>query len=112
MVATALRKDLQYGKVAAQEMKQSAHIPYLRHVEDTIVKTKQGFLVSVIKLSGLCFQTLDQSEINLRYHNRNTNIRGLGSSRFAIYGHVIRRAVAPEIAGEFENPFTRELDAI
>ena len=111
MVTAALRKDLRYGKVAAQEMKQSTHIPYLRHVEDTIVTTKQGFLISVIKLSGLCFQTLDQSEINLRYHNRNTNIRGMGSSRFAIYGHVIRRAVAPEIAGEFENPFTRELDA-
>ena len=43
MVAAALRKDLRYGKVAAQEMKQSEHIPYLRHVEDTIVTTKQGF---------------------------------------------------------------------
>lgn len=111
MLAGALRDTLRFGREAAREMAQATHIPYLRHVEDTILLTKQGFLVSVINLGGLCFQTLDQADINLRYTNRNVNIRALGSSRFAVYGHVIRRAISAELEGDFENPFTRELDA-
>ncbi len=111
MVASSLRADLRYGPVARREMGQAVHVPYLRHLDDQTILTKQGFLVSVLRLTGLCFQTLDQADINLRYINRNVNIRALGSSRFAIVGHVIRRAVEPRLEGHFENPFLAELDA-
>ncbi len=110
-VARALRRDLALGAVAARDLDQSLHIPYLRHVEDRVILTKQGFLVAFIALGGLCFQTLDQADLNLRYVNRNVNLRALGSSRFAVYGHVIRRTVQPTLDGEFENPFLAEIDA-
>ena len=111
MVSPSLLADLRYGPVVRREMGQAVHIPYLRHLDDQTILTKQGFLVSVLRLSGLCFQTLDQANINLRYINRNVNIRALGSSRFAIFGHVIRRAIEPGLEGAFENPFLAELDA-
>jgi type IV secretion system protein VirB4 len=111
MVARALRRNLALGAVAARDLDQSLHIPYLRHVEDRVILTKQGFLVAFVALGGLCFQTLDQADLNLRYVNRNVNLRALGSSRFAVYGHVIRRAVQPTLDGEFDNPFVAELDA-
>lgn len=111
MVAAALRRDLAFGQAAARDLPQSLHIPYLRHVHDQAIVTKQGFLLAFLQLGGLCFQTLDQADINLRHVNRNVNLRALGSSRFAVYGHVIRRAVEPKLEGAFDNPFLAELDA-
>ena len=102
---------MKYAKIAARDGKQSDHLPYLRHVHDRVIKTKQGFYLGVIRLNGLCFQTLDQSEINLRFIGRNQTVTGLGSSRYALYGHVIRREVDPRVEGTFDNPFVQELDA-
>lgn len=103
--------DLKFGKQRKAEMSAESHIPYLRHVDDNLVVTKSNFLVGVIRLSGLPFQTMDQSELNNRMFDRNTTFRNLSTSRFAAYATIIRRHITPEIEGEFDNPFIAELDA-
>src|SRR5690606_32031338 len=84
--------------------------PYLRHVDDNLIVMKSGFLVGVIQLSGLPFQTMDQAELNSRMFNRNTTFRNLSTSRFADYTTIIRRHAAPDIEGDFDNPIVAELD--
>ena len=74
-------------------------MPYVRHADEQTLRTKEGFLVSFIKLDGFCFQTADQSEINLRLSARNTLVRALNDSRFALYSHIIRRQVPAVIPG-------------
>lgn len=106
----ALSRDLKFGKERAREMSIEVHIPYLRHVDPQTLVTKSGSLVQIIKLGGLPFQTMDQAELNARFFNRNTMIKALGSSRFALYSTLIRRRIEPEIAGDFDNPFVAELD--
>lgn len=83
----------------------ATHIPYLRHVSNTVVGLENGALLCVIKLDGLFFQTEDQAELNMRSVVQNTMIRALGSSRFSVWSTVIRREVETEIEGTFDDPF-------
>ncbi|MHC2258244.1 VirB4 family type IV secretion/conjugal transfer ATPase [Sinorhizobium meliloti] len=100
-----VREELGFGKVANNERPMSTHIPYLRHVSDTVIGLENGSLLSVIKLDGLFFQTEDQAELNMRSVVQNTMIRALGSSRFSLWSTVIRREVETEIGGAFDEPF-------
>ncbi|MDX0973283.1 VirB4 family type IV secretion/conjugal transfer ATPase [Sinorhizobium medicae] len=100
-----VREELGFGKVANNERPMSTHIPYLRHVSDTVIGLENGSLLSVIKLDGLFFQTEDQAELNMRSVVQNTMIRALGSSRFSLWSTVIRREVETEIGGAFDESF-------
>lgn len=106
----ALRDELGFGNSLKGEVLMSRHIPYTRHVADSVVRLHNGALMSVIKLNGLFFQTEDQAEINLRSAVQNTLIRALGSSRFSVWSTVVRREVKPSLASDFDDPFCRELD--
>ncbi|MEY9772162.1 type IV secretion system protein VirB4 [Sinorhizobium fredii] len=100
-----VREELGFGKIANNERPMSTHIPYLRHVSDTVIGLENGSLLSVIKLDGLFFQTEDQAELNMRSVVQNTMIRALGSSRFSLWSTVIRREVETEIGGAFDESF-------
>src|SRR5260370_22620426 len=110
MVQAAVATPLGFGQIAALEKSVASHVPYLRHVNDQTVRTKDGLFLTTIKLDGFCFQTADQSEINQRLSTRNTLVRAMNDSRFAVYSHIIRREVQPEIGGTFENPFAAMID--
>jgi type IV secretion system protein VirB4 len=83
----------------------SMHIPYTRHVADSVIALQSGALLCVIKLDGLFFQTDDQAEINMRASVQNTMIRALGSSRFSLWSTVVRRQVDSNLEGEFDDRF-------
>jgi type IV secretion system protein VirB4 len=106
----ALQDQMSFGAVSRRERSVSSHLPYLRHVDDFIVKSKSGLLMNFIKLEGFSFQTADWSSINVRMLGRNDLVRTLGNSRFALYSHIIRREVEPTIPSSFDNAFCRELD--
>ena len=102
--------ELGFGKAARAEKPMASHIPYLRHVSDTVIALDNGSLCTILKLDGLFFQTEDQAELNMRSHVQNMMIRALASSRYSLWSTVIRRQVCPEIGGRFTNDFCRELD--
>ena len=106
----ALQDELTFGAVSRRELPVSTHLPYTRHVDDWIVRTKTGLLMNFIKLDGFSFQTADWSEINVRMLGRNDLVRTLANSRFAIYSHIIRREVEPKIPSTFDNDLCREID--
>lgn len=109
-IARALRDELSFGAVSRRENPVAAHIPYSRHVSDEAIRTDDGMLMSFLHLSGFCFETADISEVNSRLLGRNDLLRALGSSRYALYTHIVRREVKPSIASTFDNDFCRELD--
>ncbi|CAN7697408.1 VirB4 family type IV secretion/conjugal transfer ATPase [Neorhizobium tomejilense] len=100
-----IREELGFGAAAARERSMSKHIPYLRHVADTVIKLENGALLSIIRLNGLFFQTEDQAELNMRSVVQNTMIRALGSSRFSLWSTVIRRQVEAGLDSNFDAPF-------
>lgn len=100
-----IQEELGFGNRLSHEKPMARHIPYLRHVADTVVTLESGALLSVIRLNGLFFQTEDQAELNMRSVVQNTIIRALGSSRFALWSTVIRRRVESDLDGQFDDPF-------
>ena len=110
MLRAARKKDTQLGRIAEREVKASSFIPYSRHFDDTTLKTKAGYLLKVIKIEGLPFETADQIDLNTRKNIRATLLRGISNSRFAVYHHTIRRRVCDKLPGLFENDWCRNLD--
>jgi type IV secretion system protein VirB4 len=94
-------------KVVARETPAGAHLPYARHIDDVTIETRDGLLMQTICLRGLLFETADSDELNYRKELRDAMLRTLGSSRFAIYHHVMRRradaALSPVKADDFSS---------
>ncbi|MGJ0620488.1 MAG: VirB4 family type IV secretion/conjugal transfer ATPase [Methylocystis sp.] len=109
-LARHILSSLAFGSVTAKEATVSKHVPYIRHVDEDVVKTKDGHFLMVVKVGGFCFQTADQADIDMRLSARNVLMRAMNDSRFAVYCHTIRREVTPDIGGRFDNWFCDELD--
>lgn len=94
-----------------KEMTAGKRLPYARHLDEVTLETRDGLLMQVIHLAGLPFETADSEELNYRKAVRDVMLRGLASSRFAIYHHVIRRQVDAQTQGAFPDAFSADLDA-
>ncbi|MBA2932602.1 VirB4 family type IV secretion/conjugal transfer ATPase [Sphingomonas sp. CGMCC 1.13654] len=97
-------------RVIAREKSAGSHLPYARHVDDVTIETRDGLLLQIIKVDGLLFETADTDELNYRASLRDAMLRTLGSPRFAIYHHVVRRPADISLDGVFPDPFSEELD--
>lgn len=107
---SVVASELGFGREHRRERSIATHIPYMRHLSDTVVGLESGAVLSVIKLDGLFFQTEDQAELNMRASVQNTLIRALGSSRYSLWSTVIRRQVKSELGGSFSDPFCNLLN--
>jgi len=98
-------------KAVAREAPSGAHLPYARHVDDPTIQTRDGLLMQTIRIGGLLFETADSDELNYRAELRDAMLRAIGTSRFAVYHHIIRRQVDADLSGEYHDAFSRQLDA-
>lgn len=87
------------------------HLPYARHVDDHTIETRDGLLMQVIALRGLLFETADTDELNYRKRLRDATLQAIGTSRFALYHHIVRRRVDPVVSARQPDPFSQRLDA-
>src|SRR6478672_2840997 len=104
----ALTRD---AAAAAREQPAGKHLPYARHVDDWTVQTRDGLLLQVIQLRGLLFETADTDEINYRSQLRDAAMQAIGSSRNAIYHHIVRREAEVSLAADYRDEFSRQLDS-
>jgi type IV secretion system protein VirB4 len=95
---------------ASREKPAGAHLPYARHVDDVTLETRDGLLMQTIRLGGLLFETADTEELNYRAELRDATLKAIGSSRFAIYHHVVRRRAETTLEAHFADDFSRNLD--
>ncbi|MEW6598752.1 MAG: VirB4 family type IV secretion/conjugal transfer ATPase [Pseudomonadota bacterium] len=86
-------------------------LPYSRHVDSSTLSLRDGRLMQVIQLQGFPFETADSAELNYRKTVRDTMLRGIANSRFALYHHVVRREVSVQLDGAFPDAFSADLDA-
>jgi type IV secretion system protein VirB4 len=98
------------ARVAAREAGSAAHIPYVRHVDPCTLETRSGDLVQVLKLEGRSFETEDAGELDRLKTTRNTLLRALSGGDYALWQHIVRRRVQPELSGEIPEGFAGELD--
>ena len=95
---------------ARREKAAGSRLPFARHVDEATIETRDGLLLQVLHLAGYPFETADTDDLNYRKSVRDTMLRGVANSRFAVYHHVVRREVAPQLSGEFSDGFSRGLD--
>ncbi|MFA6606268.1 MAG: VirB4 family type IV secretion/conjugal transfer ATPase [Sphingomonas sp.] len=98
------------AKTALREKPAGFHLPYARHVDDRTIETRDGLLLQTIRLRGLLFETADTDELNYRKSLRDAMLQAVGSSRFAIYHHIVRRRVTVDLTGSFPDAFSTRLD--
>jgi type IV secretion system protein VirB4 len=106
---TALKR-LDRAALSSREAEAGSRLPYAHHVDDHMIALRDGSLMTVLKLDGFPFETADDAELNYRQSVRTTLLRSLGSSRFGLYSHIVRRKVAPYPDGTFSEPFSRALN--
>jgi type IV secretion system protein VirB4 len=94
-----------------KEASAGKRLPYARHLDPRTLETRDGLPLQVIHLAGLPFETADSEELNYRKAVRDVMLRGLSSSRFAVYHHIIRREAKVGTEGQFADRFSRDLDA-
>ena len=97
-------------KAIAQETSAGEHLPYARHIDDVTIETRDGLLMQTIRLGGLLFETADADELNYRSGLRDAMLRTLGSSRFAVYQHAIRRPAPAALQQVATDEFSAKLD--
>ncbi|WP_269716706.1 VirB4 family type IV secretion/conjugal transfer ATPase [Caulobacter sp. NIBR2454] len=108
----SLSRSFDLGRaLAPREARVGDRLPYARHVDDATLQTRDGLLMQVLHLRGFAFETADTEELNYRKTVRETMLRSLASSRFAVYHHVVRRRAAVQLEGTFDDPFSAALDA-
>ena len=93
-----------------KEKPAGSRLPYARHIDDATIETRDGRMMQFIHLGGFPFETADTEELNYRKSVRETVLRGVASSRFALYHHIVRRETTPRMTGAFADPFSRALD--
>lgn len=98
--------------IFARETPAGTHLPYARHIDETTVELRNGYLMQTLRLDGLLFETADTDELNYRAELRDALLRSVGSSRFAIYHHVVRRRAETALEARFPDEFSRKLDAV
>ncbi|WEK46390.1 MAG: VirB4 family type IV secretion/conjugal transfer ATPase [Candidatus Andeanibacterium colombiense] len=99
------------ARFAGREKPAGAHLPYACHIDDVTLETRDGLLMQTIHLGGLLFETADSDELNYRAELRDAMLRAVGSSRFAVYHHVIRRRADVALDADYADDFSRNLDA-
>ena len=98
------------NRAAQRETAAGTHLPYLAQIDDHTVLTHEGHLLHTIALAGLPFETIGRAELEARLAVRDAMFQAIGSSRFALCHHVVRREVVAQINGSFGDDFSTELD--
>ncbi|QSB44333.1 VirB4 family type IV secretion/conjugal transfer ATPase [Tsuneonella flava] len=98
-------------KVVAREASAGTHLPYARFLDNATIETCDGLLLQTVRLGGLLFETADSDELNYRAELRDAMLRSLGTSRYAVYHHLIRRRADVALIAEHRDDFSAGLDA-
>lgn len=105
------RFALKHKQVALREEDDIKFIPYTRHVNDTVIALADGSLMRMYRVDGRPFETCDIADLNTWHNKLNIAWRTIGDDRVAVWTHLVRTATNPELDGEFQSDFARDLQA-
>ncbi|RDL46696.1 Type IV secretion system protein virB4 [Ensifer sp. M14] len=98
------------AKSKARELQPETFIPYVRHVDETIIGLDSRAMMTVIALEGIAFETADPLDINALHRDLNTLYRNIADERLALWTHIIRRRDNNYPPGTYENAFSDRLN--
>jgi len=93
-----------------REQRAGDRLPYARHLDDRTIELRDGALMQCIHLEGFAFETAETDDLNHRQNVRDLSLRAVGSSRLAVYHHVVRRRVSVGLDGDFADEVCADLN--
>jgi len=103
-------KKSKYGKHLKNEVSASVHLPYTNHITNTIIKTKDGDLLTVIKLAGISHETIETENLNILKNGRNNLFKSIANKNISIYSHLIRTKKNNYPPSSFRSIFSKQVD--
>ncbi|MCZ3376198.1 VirB4 family type IV secretion/conjugal transfer ATPase [Rhizobium sp. AG207R] len=98
------------SRLKSRELEPETFIPYVRHVDETVIALDSRALLAMIALEGVSFETIDAIDLNSLQRDLNTLYRNIADERLAIWTHLIRRRDNTYPDGGFTNPFSAALN--
>lgn len=105
-----IKKNVKYAKQMGAERPQSPFIPYSSHLTDDVIITTEGDFVCTWKVDGICHETADPEDVQLKLDQLNTLYRSIGSANVSIWTHQVRRQISDRLKSTFASDFARDLD--
>ncbi len=102
---------LNVSRLKSRELEPETFIPYVRHVDETMIALDSRVLLAMIALEGVSFETIDAIDLNSLLRDLNTLYRNIADERLAIWTHLIRRRDNTYPDGEFPNSFSATLNS-
>ncbi len=103
------KKYKNYG-VEKADVSVANFLPYLCHYNEDTIITKDGSLMTTLKIEGFSFETADDDMLESRKQNRNNLLKGMANASVGIYFHTLRRKHTAFPGGEFNNYFPNVLN--
>ncbi|MFM0651970.1 VirB4 family type IV secretion/conjugal transfer ATPase [Paraburkholderia sediminicola] len=101
--------QLQLIDVAEREVVLADFVPFSSHVDDYVIRTREGDYLRVWKVAGIAFEAADPGDILTRHEGFNQLVRSLPGGHVGLWSHRIRRRVTDHFATPYGNPFCQEL---
>ena len=95
----------------ARQARAGDRLPYARMDGSHCVVLRDGSLLVALHVPGWPAQTADVAEINAHAAQRDVWLRAGLDARFVFGHHVVRRRVALDFPGTFDDPMSRHIDA-
>lgn len=96
-------------KVVRQENSITEHCPITHLNSPTIFETKHGMIGSVIKVTGIPFDTETDDNLNQFHRSWHHALKNINEN-FCVYVTTHRHRQNLALTGNFDNPFLKELD--
>lgn len=93
-----------FARLFGKEQRAGDRLPYDRLLDERTLVLRDGSLMQTIHLEGFAFETADTDEVNHRQIVRAAALRAIGSSRFVLYHHIVRRRVSVGLDAAFDDP--------
>ncbi len=88
------------------------YLPFLRHVNESIIRLENGHIMAVFKLDGISFETIDIADINALNDQLNTVWKNIASDQLSIWHHLVRREEKTYPDGIFTSAFAKKLNDV
>jgi type IV secretion system protein VirB4 len=66
--------------------------------------------MQTVQIRGLLFETADTEEVNYRKQLRDAALQAIGSSRYAVCHHILRREAQVSLDADYRDDFSRRVD--
>ncbi|MFP6559411.1 VirB4 family type IV secretion/conjugal transfer ATPase [Paraburkholderia sp. B3] len=99
----------QFIDVAEREVVLADFMPFSSHVNDYVIRTREGDYLRVWKIAGIAFEAADPGDILVRHEGFNQLVRSLPGGHVGLWSHRIRRRVTDHFSTPYAEPFCQEL---